>query len=158
MEDMNMGNDTDMGNMTMNMVMNMEMQMTFYNDHHYKLFFDSWDFDTEEKYAGGIVALLCVSFAIELVYFLSKLTAKWARRSDTSPVMKGLLWLITAGMVYAIVMFSYLMMLAVMTYSTGVFFAVVSGLAMGRFVFQYVLVQTTLDGRVKDAEAPLVCH
>mmetsp|Transcript_25069 Transcript_25069/g.43974 ORF Transcript_25069/g.43974 Transcript_25069/m.43974 type:complete len:159 (-) Transcript_25069:45-521(-) len=158
---MNMGNNTD-SNSTMDMNMTMDMDMdtmhtTFYNDHHYKLYFHNWGFDTESKYAGGIVALICISFAIELVYYLSNITARRARVADV-PALKGLWWLITGCLVYAMVMFSYLMMLAVMTYSTGVFFGVVSGLSLGRLVFHYILAPTTKEGKVNQEGQLLVCH
>jgi hypothetical protein len=66
------------------------MEMTFYNDHHFKLSFNTWVFDTPSKYAGGIVAFICKSFAVEMLQFISQLTAKLARRA-TSPAEK-LLW------------------------------------------------------------------
>lgn len=150
---MNMGNNTDMMNMTMDMSSSSMMEMTFYNDHHYKFFFDSWDFDTETKYSGGIVALICVSFAIQMVSFLSLMLARWAR-SEEAGVVKGVWWVLTFCLVYVEVMFSYLMMLAIMSYSTGVFFGIVSGLALGRFVFFYAMAPSPPDHKVTEEEQP----
>jgi hypothetical protein len=142
-----MGNNSDMDmNMTMTMTSTERMEMTFYNDHNFKLYFDSWDFDTHTKYSGGIVAFICISFAVEMLAFFSQLTARWARRAIT-PTEK-LWWGVTAGLVYGNVMLSFLMMLAVMTYSTGVFFAVVTGISLGYCVFHIILGQSAPEARV----------
>ena len=44
------------------------MHMTFYNDWTIdELFFDSWEFKTDGKYAGAIVALFLVSVLVEFI-------------------------------------------------------------------------------------------
>lgn len=67
--------------MPMNMTMNMVMQMTFYNDHHFKLYFDSWEVDNDSKYYGALFALFLAGVGLELFYFLLKLVDSNQRKS-----------------------------------------------------------------------------
>ena len=60
-----------MPNNTMNMDMDMSMMhMTFYSHYSVHLFFDSWKFDTDSKYAGALVALFLVSVFIEALNWI----------------------------------------------------------------------------------------
>jgi hypothetical protein len=57
------------------MEMNMYMRMTFENSHNLQLWFDSWKFDSDSKYAGAIIGLFWASVGLELLLWMRE----WGR-------------------------------------------------------------------------------
>ncbi|CAG9328523.1 unnamed protein product [Blepharisma stoltei] len=131
-------------NMPMNMTMNMIMQMTFYNDHNFKLYFDSWHVDDDTKYAGAIVALFLASMGLEFLHFLLKL-ANFYQKKTPRTVQNMIYFNLGYGCLYFLwVSLAYLLMLAIMTYSTGVFCAITTGITFGHILFRMIEPSTPL--------------
>ncbi|CAG9317874.1 unnamed protein product [Blepharisma stoltei] len=123
-------------NMTMNM--NMYMAMTFYNDHNFVVFFDSWHVDNDAKYAGAIILLFLVSMGLEFLHFLLKLVTVYQIKAQKT-IQNLIFYNFGYGIIYFLwVSLAYLLMLAIMTYSTGVFCAITTGITFGHFLFRMI--------------------
>jgi len=121
--------------------MSMSMQMTFYNSHSVTLFFESWDISSAGYYWLALIGLFASGIVLELLFLLqSKLMSyhretKYKSLFDSRKVkVLGLLAAIRFGWLCL----SYLLMLGAMTYNTGVFFAIVTGLASGHFIVNFI--------------------
>jgi hypothetical protein len=105
-----------------NNTMDMGMHMTFYNHHKIHLYFDSWKFDNDSEYAGAIVALFLASVVLESLGWVKEWGKYYARQQDYW--VQQLALIAVALLHFGYCMLAYLLMLAVMSYNTGAFFAV----------------------------------
>ncbi|CAG9317873.1 unnamed protein product [Blepharisma stoltei] len=119
------------------MNMSMTMQMTFHNN-DFKLYFDSWNVDNDFRYVITIAALFLAAIGLELVHFLAKLTAVYLKKVPKSDYITILLNLGNLCLFFLWVTLSYLLMLAIMTYSIGVFWAITTGLTCGHILFRII--------------------
>ena len=108
--------------------------MHFYNSSKVHLLFDGWDPDSKWTYFGCLVAVFFIAFCAEGLCILRD----HIDRSTTATIkqtQKGLF----SGRIWQSVCFffqlmaSYLMMLAIMSFNTGVFIAAMLGLGTAYF-------------------------
>jgi hypothetical protein len=113
---------------------------------------DTWKVDTDGKKAGAIIGLLALGVVMYAVLFLYKLA--FSRMKAQHSLQKwGLLGV--CGLLYFIyVSIGYLLMLAAMSFITGVFFAVVVGITMGKVLFEHVV---KLPGKQEES-SDQCCH
>ncbi|KAI3682465.1 hypothetical protein L1987_82464 [Smallanthus sonchifolius] len=116
-------NDSSMG-MDMDMGMDMEMtHMTFYWGKNTWILFQGWPGSDTGMY---ILALIFV--------FLLALIMEWLAYSNPTPTKSNCL---QRTMIHTLrVVFSYLVMLSVMSFNIGVFVMAIAGHAVGFFVFR----------------------
>ncbi|XP_027353346.1 copper transporter 1-like [Abrus precatorius] len=120
--DMPLGQDMPMSNCT-NMMM--KMQMSFYWGKDAIVLFSGWP-----KHSVGMYI-----FAIIFVFFLALVSEVLSNqpliKRGTSPLMGGLI----QAIVYLFrISFTYLVMLAVMSFNVGIFIAAVVGHSLGFFI------------------------
>ena len=117
-------------NMTMNMTM--EMQSTFYSDHHFEFLFDNIHVDSTEKYSGALVALFLLAALLGVLnYFVGHFTSLYKDSAAFNNGMRRLIVLLMMGLLkFLSISLSSILMLAVMTYNTGVFLVICIGLAV----------------------------
>ena len=123
------------------MDMTMRMEMTFADSKDFTLFFSNWKVDSDGKFAVFIAATVVLSALVPLSDILQR---KILRLKTPCLRLSGIglfLWVKTA--------MTYMLMLAVMTYVTGLFFAVVAGWSGGRTVRDWVA-QTEKGGEKND--------
>lgn len=134
----------------------MFMPETFYHA-DYTLFFgkvhaDNWKVDTDGKKAGAVIGFLALGVVMYAVLFLYKLALG---QMKTQHSLQKWGWLGICGLLYFIyVSIGYLLMLAVMTFITSVFFAVVSGLTIGKVLFGHII---KAPGK-QEASCDELCH
>ena len=115
----------------------MTMCMYFYNSTKVKMIFKGWDPESNGEYFG------CLVFAF-LIAFLAEYLSVERDKVDSNAVVRlkaegpQLLYRMFQSVIIAFqVFFSFLTMLAVMTYNTGVVAACVLGLGTAYFIFGF---------------------
>ncbi|CAG9317815.1 unnamed protein product [Blepharisma stoltei] len=127
-----------------NVTKNVMMEMVFSSEHNFVIYFDSWTVDNESKYAGAIILIFLASMGLELLQFLLKIVLVFQKRASQTTQNVILFNLGYICLYFLWVSLAYLLMLAVMTYSTGVFCAIITGITFGHFLLKIIEPTTPL--------------
>ena len=111
--------------------------MYFYNSTKVKMIFPGWDPDSNGEYFGCLVFAFFVAFMAESLSVIRDFVDAWTttKLKAMGPQMTNR---IVQSMIIALqVFFSYMTMLAAMTYNVGVIIACIWGLGMAYFIFGF---------------------
>ncbi|OMJ89477.1 hypothetical protein SteCoe_8379 [Stentor coeruleus] len=123
------------------------MYMSFFSAKDFVFYLDkyrifSFHVDSDSKYAMAIILLLLFACGVELLQGVIRFLNYKISNSNSQVPLRILLcityFLFVAG--------SYLLMLAIMTFSTGVFLSICSGLALGYFILETFMPRFLRDG------------
>lgn len=109
------------------------MHSTFYSSHRVKLYFDDWDIRTQWKYTFLLLGLLLAGIVFQALMHFLIILRRWISSNST---VKSKIFLLSAlgALFFLQIVLGYLLMLATMTYNTGVFLAVCAGLTIGHLL------------------------
>ena len=111
----------------------MMMPMWFENSDRVKLLFENFKSDKGEtgKYIGLLVFVVALGFLLEVVNYLRYQKSLEFKNKEKTGSFKMML-IMTYGLSVTL---AYALMLCVMSFNVGVFFATIVGLTIGNFVF-----------------------
>jgi copper transporter 1 len=146
---------------------NAMMHMTFYSGVDVQFLFDWWCTNDIVSYLTSVFVLFCIAFLNQFVYSLLKIRPKtsvngYVQLTEGETEQKvistgkvGLYKLLRAIFYFVFLSVAYFLMLAIMTYNVGVFFAIVLGSALGYAVF--IIRPDDMSSNQEQPPAP-TCH
>lgn len=108
----------------------MKMQGTFYDDYNFKLFLYEWHVTDSSSFAYAFVLIFLLSVVVEVVRNCIGLEYFYNAGKFVALVKAFVYFWVMCG--------AYLLMLAVMTYSTGMFISVTFGHTVGFLIFTMI--------------------
>eukprot|EP00802_Teleaulax_amphioxeia_P017358 Tamp_17512.p1 GENE.Tamp_17512~~Tamp_17512.p1 ORF type:complete len:415 (+),score=73.26 Tamp_17512:41-1246(+) len=135
-----------------------QMKMYFHHGMNDFLLFDSWVPCSTGRYVGALFAILVTGIVTGFLKGVrARLEQRWMRELEQEPTVPAGSWgflpsgrqrwmnLVRCCFVFVVVTLDYALMLAAMTFNYGIFFAVVSGMAIGSLLFGHTAVPLRIE-------------